>query len=641
MLALFEVLSFKGWLDVRDILIKALGPVHAIYIHIYIFLGCMIGLTLFVGVVIANYSENKGTALLTVDQRRWCDLKKRLKIAQPLHLPPRPDGKKFRAKIYDMTQNITFKRFIAGMVLINSSLLCVSWREEKSHTGPLALVSTALTLVFVVEVVMKNIAFTPRGYWQSRRNRYDLLVTVLGVIWICINSTLHNNLSYTVGFVVVVLRFFTITGKHATLKMLMLTVGVSVCKSFFIIFGMFLLVFFYALAGSILFGTVKYGEGIGRRANFGSPVTGVAMLFRIVTGEDWNKIMHDCMIQPPYCTPANNYWETDCGNFIASLIYFCSFYVIITYIVLNLLVAIIMENFSLFYSNEEDALLSYADIRNFQNTWNIVDIHQRGVIPVRRVRFILRLLRGRLEVDPQKDRLLFKHMCYELERLHNGEDVTFHDVLNMLSYRSVDIRKALQLEELLAREEFEYIIEEEVAKQTIRTWLEGCLKKIRATSKQQNSLIAGLRATNELLTMQDHAEDKVKESSFDKDSEGEPKETEGPRHRSKPKTGVVIPRSDSVGSGSGRKYLAPTLSDPATRPDKERTSNKKRNNRPQGSIKNLPHVTEGSEANRLLLREIPSNKSSTPKVSNVMLEVTEWWHEQLTYNTESSDEDGL
>lgn len=53
---------------------------------------------------------------------------------------------------------------------------------------------------------------------------------------------------------------------------------------------------------------------------------------------------------------------------------------------------------------------------------------------------------------------------------------------SMLSYRSVDIRKALQLEELLAREEFEYIIEEEVAKQTIRTWLEGCLKKIRSTS---------------------------------------------------------------------------------------------------------------------------------------------------------------
>lgn len=49
----------------------------------------------------------------------------------------------------------------------------------------------------------------------------------------------------------------------------------------------------------------------------------------------------------------------------------------------------------------------------------------------------------------------------------------------MLSYRSVDIRKSLQLEELLQREELEYIIEEEVAKQTIRSWLEGCLRRIK------------------------------------------------------------------------------------------------------------------------------------------------------------------
>merc|ERR1719445_2340066 len=191
-----------------------------------------------------------------------------------------------------------------------------------------------------------------------------------------------------------------------------------------------------------------------------------------------------------------NFWKTDCGSYYGSIIYFSSFYVFITYIMLNLLVAIIMENFSLFYSNEEDALLSYADIRHFQNTWNIVDVNQRGMIPVRRVKFILRLLKGRLQVDPQKDRLLFKHMCYELERLHNGEDVSFHDVLSMLSYRSVDIRKALQLEELLAREELEYIIEEEVAKITIRKWLDGCLRRIR---EKEQSLIAGLRAMNEPL----------------------------------------------------------------------------------------------------------------------------------------------
>jgi len=50
----------------------------------------------------------------------------------------------------------------------------------------------------------------------------------------------------------------------------------------------------------------------------------------------------------------------------------------------------------------------------------------------------------------------------------------------MLAYRSVDIRKSLQLEELLAREELEFTIEEEVAKQTIRNWLDKCLKRVRA-----------------------------------------------------------------------------------------------------------------------------------------------------------------
>lgn len=342
---------------------------------------------------------------------------------------------------------------------------------------------------------MKMIAFTPRGYWQSRRNRYDLAVTLIGCVWVVIHLTFTNVLSYSFGFIVVILRFFTITGKHATLQMLMLTVVVSVYKSFFIILGLFVLVLFYSLLGVQLFGSVKFGENLSRQANFRSAKLGTITMFRIVSGEDWFRMMHDCMIMPPYCTKAKNYWDSDCGNFGLSFAFFSSFYIIITHMVLNLLVAIIMENFSLFYSSEEDALLSYTDIRNFQNTWNMVDAQQKGTIPVRRVKFILRLLKGRLEVDPAKDQHLIKHMCHEMERLHNGEDVSFHDVLSMLSYRSVDINKSLQFEELLARNELENIIEEEVAKKTIRQWLDQCLRRVKQ-QRQQNSLIQGLRLTN-------------------------------------------------------------------------------------------------------------------------------------------------
>ncbi|VDM62614.1 unnamed protein product [Angiostrongylus costaricensis] len=82
-----------------------------VFIHIYVFIGCMIGLTLFVGVVIANYTENRGTALLTVDQRRWHDLKSRLKMAQPLHVPPKPsESARLGTIFYELTLSRRFSQ---------------------------------------------------------------------------------------------------------------------------------------------------------------------------------------------------------------------------------------------------------------------------------------------------------------------------------------------------------------------------------------------------------------------------------------------------------------------------------------------------------------------------------------------------
>lgn len=258
----------------------------------------------------------------------------------------------------------------------------------------------------------------------------------------------------------------------------------------------------------------------------------------------------------------------------------------------------------------------------------------------------------------------------------------------MLSYRSVDIRKALQLEELLAREEFEYIIEEEVAKQTIRTWLEGCLKKIRAQNasvsilytiqarrfvlshfflpfflnfqKQQNSLIAGLRATNEALLKQDIADEKIEgsvESEIDQkdinDTIGAPATsattTAGGRLRKKSQN--VLNRSDSTGSASGRKYLAPTLSDPQARNDKDRYTNKKKPARTPNTVKpTLPHFNEityhhmthshhNHHHHHYEQQQVSKMLAITSQVS-LVYEVHDWWSEQVL-SAQSSDEDSI
>ncbi|KAG5876873.1 hypothetical protein JTB14_021236 [Gonioctena quinquepunctata] len=188
------------------------------------------------------------------------------------------------------------------------------------------------------------------------------------------------------------------------------------------------------------------------------------------------------------------------------------------------ILAIIMENFSLFYSNEEDALLSYADIRNFQNIWNVVDMHQP--VPVRRVTFILRLLEGRLVVDPPK-----RHTFIQTHMLR--------------------VRK-------------------------ITHW-----RRCNFSRCHQNSFIAGLRATNEAVTIPDPAEEN-KNDTLDQEAEIEAnKENEARKQKA-----TNLPRSDSVGSSLGRKFLAPTLSDPASRPEKERIVTKKKNTRP--SVINTP-----------------------------------------------------
>ncbi|KAL3309093.1 hypothetical protein Ciccas_012363, partial [Cichlidogyrus casuarinus] len=208
MLALFEILSLEGWVEIRDIIRERIGATHVVYIHLFVFIGCLIGLTLFVGVVIANYSENKGTALLTVDQRRWLDLKGRIKLTQPLHIPPRPklhqEGAlikrstwemrivKIRCYAYDITQKLIFKRAVALVVLLNCCLLffpfnknCLpnEWRCKMQ-----LYLAIIFTLFFTVECTLKIMALNFKGYWQSRRNRFDLVITVLGLVWVSVHS---------------------------------------------------------------------------------------------------------------------------------------------------------------------------------------------------------------------------------------------------------------------------------------------------------------------------------------------------------------------------------------------------------------------------------------------------------------------
>lgn len=61
------------------------------------------------------------------------------------------------------------------------------------RTSEYVLLNTQLQLTIFIafpQVTMKIIAMSPAGFWQSRRNRYDLLVTSLGVVWVVLHFAL-------------------------------------------------------------------------------------------------------------------------------------------------------------------------------------------------------------------------------------------------------------------------------------------------------------------------------------------------------------------------------------------------------------------------------------------------------------------
>ena len=492
-LALFEVLSLEGWTVVRDIMGKQIGHSASLYLHAYVFLAGLIGLTLFIGVVVSNFNENKGTALLTVDQRRWQDLKKRLKLSQPIHVPPRPENNEKKARVYDFLQKKFYRFTYIFIVLLNGcTLMAVNWyptslknfKNEDNDGSHASFTGIAImfTYVYLIDLIIKLQAYGLTGYWLSWRNRFDAIFTLLGVVWSIFQIISYWHVSFQPatlrgGVALIILRLFTLVGKINFLKMIMLTLSMSLFKSFYTISVLVVLMMCYALVGVIMFGSVRFGLHLNRHASFRTSFSAMLLLFRITTGEDWNLLMHDCMVKPPKCSlnENDNFWETDCGNEFFAQLFFFSYYIIITYIFLNLFIAVVIENFSLFSSADEDMLMSDTDLKAFQEVWNIIDRDCAGKLTPKRAKLALGLSIAKLKFSVTTDRFLYKRMCAEIDRVCGGKDVSYHDLLLVLAYNDprVKLSRNLQLEERLAREDQIRAITEEVAAQTIGLW---CLR---------------------------------------------------------------------------------------------------------------------------------------------------------------------
>lgn len=131
-----------------------------------------------------------------------------------------------------------------------------------------------------------------------------------------------------------------------------------------------LITFIYAIIGMFLFGHVKQQGALDDMVNFQTFGRSMHLLFRLITSAGWNDVLESLMIEPPECDPHfRNQSNGDCGYPLLSIIYFTSFIIINYMIVINMYIAIILENFNQAHQEEEIGIVE-DDLEMFYIRWS-------------------------------------------------------------------------------------------------------------------------------------------------------------------------------------------------------------------------------------------------------------------------------
>lgn len=88
-----------------------------------------------------------------------------------------------------------------------------------------------------------------------------------------------------------------------------------------------------------------------------------------MTSAGWNDVLESLMIQPPDCEQGESGGNGNCGSPLLAITYFTSFIIISYMIVINMYIAIILENFNQAHQEEEIGIVE-DDLEMFYIRWS-------------------------------------------------------------------------------------------------------------------------------------------------------------------------------------------------------------------------------------------------------------------------------
>ncbi|KAF9551224.1 calcium channel protein [Mortierella hygrophila] len=413
-LVLFEMASQEGWILVMQSgravpnhlgdqpFIQPNEPnrFNSFYFLLFMLIGSIVFVQIFIGVILESFKTWNGISLLTVEQRRWIDLRRQLRLIKPTAIPARPQNK-FRALCYDMVNK---KKGLLWRVMTVVLVANVCMIASQHYAQPQLLTDVQDICYFIflgvysLEIMVKLCGYGFNKWRLSRWNLYDMIITVLALITLIPRFLQHELWTLRLEKFLLITISFRLAQRIDSLQVLFRALAIAL-GSIINITAVFMVVFtVYAIMFREIFGMTRLGPSTTGLANFETFGNTMLMLIRMTTGENWDFVMHDMMVEAPSCTPnKGSYLDTDCGSRTWAYVMFLSFYIVCTYILLNMFIAVIISNFSFAYQHDTiTTLITREDLRNFKLTWAKFDPRGTGYIDPKYLSHFLRSLNGRL-----------------------------------------------------------------------------------------------------------------------------------------------------------------------------------------------------------------------------------------------------
>ena len=277
---------------------------------------------------------------------------------------------------------------MAFIIFIVAVMACDFWGIEQEPTDYF-LYSRALSFsayFFYAECVIKIFALGPEGYFGDNWSRFDFFLVCTTVVDQFAAELLAQILPIPPMLLRVlrvfrVLRILRLLKGAKDLRNLIVTLIYSFPSLVNVCGVLMLITFMYSVLGVDLFTFVVHRENIDDNRNFMDIGHAALLLFQCLTNDAWSGLMADALIEAHTGECSNE--AGNCGSWVA-IPYFISFQVIGSFVFLNLVVAIILENFtSLGHINPD--LVTRDDVERFKEVWALFDPDADNYMPARQL----------------------------------------------------------------------------------------------------------------------------------------------------------------------------------------------------------------------------------------------------------------